>query len=150
MSFLRLLDEDLPEEGKSRSPQKVFSLTIGTESPTLTRGEKHAVPAQVRQEASPTRKELCRFLERRREAELGHELPLYASEAADYLGVYRVALDQLVSKGEIPIHRDSYQGEELLFSASDLNEWLAKNADYATEDLPLAPHVIGGTEHELR
>ena len=151
LSFLSLLDQDTAHDAKSRAPQLVPSLAIAAEiSPTIRPKEKPVAYEQVAPEAPPRKEELGRFLERRRAAELGHELSLYSSEAADYIGLSRAALDQLVSRGEIPNHPQPHQGEKRLFYATELNEWLAKNADQATEDLHLASHVTRGTERELR
>jgi hypothetical protein len=79
---------------------------------------------------TPNSEEIRRLLERRRAAELGYELPLYASEAAEYIGVSLSALGRLVSGREIPTHvRPCPRGEMLLFYVAELEEWLVTSAN---------------------
>jgi Protein of unknown function (DUF5131) len=135
LSFLRLPDEGLPQDGKTCAPQAVISLTIEAEIlPTLPPQESVGGPEEQGAEASPKAEELGRLLERRRAAELGHELPLHASEAADYVGISPAALEQLVSSAEIPSHPQLDLGEDArLFYASELDEWLAAHVEPITK-----------------
>jgi len=135
LSFLRLPHEGVPQPGESHAPEVVLRLTIDAEiSPKLLRQEEPGEHKPESLEACPKREELGRLLERRRAAELGHELPLYASEAADYIGVSSVELDALVSRREIPTHPQLHLGEEaLLFYVSELNAWLATHVEPITK-----------------
>jgi hypothetical protein len=148
LSFLRPSEQELLDDEKGRAPQAVLSLTIRTEIAPIFSSEKPDASERCGPEVTPRTKELCRFLERRRAAEFGHELPLYASEAADYIGVSRAALDHFVSKGEILCHIGSGENDEPLFYASELNEWLGRHSDPSARDLAFAPRMTRGTEHE--
>jgi hypothetical protein len=135
LSLLKLPDEGLWRDRKPRAPHAIVSLMFETETlPTQPPQEAVGGPEEQGAEASPKAEELGRLLERRRAAELGHELPLSASETADYVGISPAALAQLASRGEIPSHSHSYPGgEERLFYTSELNEWLAAQVEPITK-----------------
>lgn len=94
-------------------------------------------------DVSPKPGDIRRLLERRRAAEFGHELPLYASEAADYMGISLYALAELISAKEISTHaRQCLGGKMSLFYVSELEEWLVTNANEGATNPSPTPTVI--------
>jgi hypothetical protein len=151
LSILRLPDEALPHDRESHAPQSVLSSAVETEVlSTLPRQERPGAYKEEGAEAFPKTEDLRRLLEHREAAELGHELPLYASEAADYIGISPAELDETVSRGEIPSYPQSYLGEEdRLFDVSDLDEWLATHVNSIAEDASGVPdRAQRGTKDE--
>jgi hypothetical protein len=115
-----------------------------TESSELFVVERPAPnPAPARQADSPTSHDHQLLLERRGAEANGFEMPLDSGEAAAYIGAGLSDLISLVLAGEIYAH--PVAGGAWTFYVSELNEWLAKNADHAVEDLLHTPHVERGT-----
>ena len=74
---------------------------------------------------SPTSHELRRFTERRRAQDLGYELPLDTSEAAEYVGFHRKSVERMARLGEIPAHPVSgVLRKTWRFYPSELDSWL--------------------------
>ena len=76
-------------------------------------------------QASPSSRDLTRFIERRRAQKLGYELPLNTREAADYVGFHRKTIERMARAGEIPAHPASgVRRKTWKFYASELDSWL--------------------------
>ncbi len=74
---------------------------------------------------SPTSHDLRRFTERRRAQDLGYELPLDTSEAAEYVGFHRKSVERMARLGEIPAHPVSgVLRKTWRYYPSELDSWL--------------------------